>query len=206
MFRVASMAAALAAVSFVSVGPGVFSDALAQNLPATSPVAVEYVQLPLTLPAGAQVRQTLTRTTQETNNGATVTATVTAEFLNRLTPHAEGFSVVKTRVKGDFRMEGEPADGNRAGVERLMQAASALNEVSYIADVNLSPLRIEQWPRLRNRLKNAMRKTGAIRARESEAFDALYGPMSPEETAELFLPEDAFLSIPHNLGLSLNNP
>jgi len=203
MFRVAEKVTVLAVATMVLMGGPAVADAVPPPVP---PVAVEYVQLPLNLPAGARVRQTLTRTTSNSDNGATVSATFTGEFLNQLTPHAEGFSVVKTRLKGDFHMEGEPADGNRAGVERLMQAANQLSEIRYVADINLSPLRIEQWPRFRGRLKSAMRKTGAIRARESEAFDALYGPMSAEEAADLFLPEDAFLAIPHNLGLSLNNP
>ncbi|MFT3996828.1 MAG: hypothetical protein QM667_05420 [Asticcacaulis sp.] len=169
-------------------------------------VQVEYVQLPLNLPAGATIRQTLTRTTQQTVNGKMVSASFEATFLNRLKPHADGFSVTKTRVKGAFRMDGDPGAAEREGIERLMQAAGALNEVRYVADINLSPLRIEQWPQFRNRLKSAMRKSGALQAREADAFDALYMPMSAEIAAEQFLAEDALLSIPHNLGLSLNNP
>ncbi|UDF03080.1 hypothetical protein [Asticcacaulis sp. AND118] len=197
MFRAAVIAACLTGV--------ISAPAVAETAP-PAPVQIEYFQLRLTVPQGGRVRQTLTRTTHSDDNGKVVSSTVTAEFLSQLVPHEDGYRVVKTRVKGDFRIDSGSDGQDRADLEKLMQAAGALTEVSYIADINLTPLRIEQWPVMRNRLKAAMRRSGAIKAREADAFDAMYGPMSPEAAADLFLPEDALLAIPHNLGLSLNNP
>lgn len=198
MFR----AAVIAACVWGAIG----APAAMAETPPAAPVQIEYFQLRLTVPQGGRVRQTLTRTTHSDDNGKVVSSTLTAEFLSQLAPHEDGYRVVKTRVKGDFKIDSGSNGQDRADLEKLMQAAGALTEVSYIADINLTPLRIEQWPVMRNRLKAAMRRSGAIKAREADAFDAMYGPMTPEAAAELFLPEDALLAIPHNLGLSLNNP
>lgn len=171
-----------------------------------APVQVEYYQLRLTLPAGGAVKQTLTRTTQTETDGKVVTTRLNAEYLSQISRHPDGFRVVKSRLKNDFRVEGAETDTDRLELEKVMQAAASISDITYIADVSLTPLRLENWPQLRNRLKAAMRRTGAINAREGDAFDALYGPMTAETAAEQFLPEDALLAIPHNLGLSLNNP
>lgn len=197
MIRAVVIAACIAA----GVSAPVWAD-----VPGATPLQVEYYQLRLTLPPGAAVRQTLKRTTESETNGKVIRTRLEAEYLSQLSRHPDGYRIVKTLVNTAFKVEGAEADAERLELEKVMQAAAAIRDITYIADESLTPLRLENWPQLRNRLKAAMRRSGAIDAREGDAFDGLYGPMTAETAAEQFLPEDALLAIPHNLGLSLNNP
>lgn len=168
--------------------------------------AVEYVQIPLTLPDGAQVRQTIRKTTRHTQNGQLRATTYSGEFLSSYTPDKDGYRVVKRTVASNFKLEGAQPSDDAAGLGKLMGVMAEAGDITYMADTNLTPLSIHDWPKFRARLKAAMRKAGLMKARQGDAFDALYEQVTPETAAEMFLPEDAMLAIPHNLGLSLNNP
>lgn len=188
---------------------GMALPAAAQTPAPATPLEVDYRQIPLTLPDGARVRQVITKTTRTEQDGRIETGRFEGEYLNSFTPDKDGYRVTKTRVKSTFALsENIPSEGEThvADLKKMMDALSDIPEITYVADINLTPLRIENWPKLRGQIKKAMRGAGLMKARQEEAFDSLYDRVTPEGAAELFLPEDAMLSIPHNLGLSLNNP
>ncbi|MDC7682580.1 hypothetical protein PQU92_04795 [Asticcacaulis sp. BYS171W] len=181
--------------------------AQAQTQTSAPPVnGAGYLQIPLTLPRGAKVRQSIRKTTYSTHNGQVKTALYAGEFLNSLTPDKDGYRVVKTIVTSDFQVTGAALSDDDAGLEKLMGVMADVGGLTYLADANLTPLSLHEWPKFRARLKAAMRKAGLMKARQADAFDALYAQVTPEMAAEMFLPEDAMLAIPHNLGLSLNSP
>ncbi|ESQ79739.1 hypothetical protein [Asticcacaulis sp. YBE204] len=193
--------------AIVIAGTGLSGAVYAETTTATPPAPeARYLQIHLNLPAGAKIRQSIRKTTRSDHNGQVKTAVYTGEFLNSLTPVKDGYRVVKAILKSDFQVTGATLSDDDTGLEKLMGVMADVGGVTYQTDVNLTPLSLYEWPKFRARLKVAMRKAGLMKARQADAFDALYGQVTPEMAAEMFLPEDAMLAIPHNLGLSLNNP
>lgn len=165
-----------------------------------------YYLIPLNLPQAAAVRQIVHKTTQTRHNDQSETATFEAEYISRYTPEAEGFRVTKTTVKSNLKLEGDVTDEKSADMQKLVAALADVGEITYAADVNLTPLKINDWPRLRRAIKQSMRKAGLMKQKQEAAFDSLYERLTPEAAAEIFLPEDGLLAIPRNLGLSLDKP
>ncbi|MFT4090060.1 MAG: hypothetical protein QM645_04960 [Asticcacaulis sp.] len=166
----------------------------------------DYYQIPLKLPEKAAVRQVILKTTQTRQNDQSETATFKGEYISRFTPDKEGYRVTKTTVSSNLILDGDVSDEKSADMQKLSAALADVGEITYIADPNLTPLRIADWPRLRRGIKQSMRKAGLMKQKQEAAFDALYERITPEAASELFLPEDGLLAIPRNLGLSLEKP
>lgn len=166
----------------------------------------DYYQIPLNLPDKAAIRQVIHKTTQIRLNDQTETATFSGEYISRFTADKDGYRVTKTTVSSNLTLEGDVTDEKSDDMQKLSAALTDVGVITYVADANLTPLRIDDWPRLRRAIKQSMRKAGLMKQKQEAAFDALYERISPEVASELFLPEDGLLAIPRNLGLSLENP
>jgi|GEM_PF-2432198 len=187
------------AVAVLALGP------VAAQAEAPAPEA-GYYQIPLDLPAGAAIRQVIHKTTQIRHNDQTETATFDGEYISRFAPVTDGYRVTKTTVASNLTFEGDISDEKKADMQKLSAALADVGEITYLADANLTPLRLDDWPRLRRALKQSMRKAGLMKQKQEAAFDALYERLSPEAASELFLPEDGLLAIPRHLGLRLEQP
>ncbi|ESQ76106.1 hypothetical protein [Asticcacaulis sp. AC402] len=90
----------------------------------------------------------------------------------------------------------------------LAKAASDMT-VSFTTDENLRPVRIENWPAFKDFVYEVFASAAVIPEEKASmrAFaDSVFGQMTDESAAPLFLANEAYLAVPRNTALVLNEP
>ncbi|MBN9318394.1 MAG: hypothetical protein J0I28_01720 [Caulobacterales bacterium] len=159
--------------------------------------AADYATI-LDLPKGTKIDFTV----QRTRSGGSFPQPMTATFRYRqdIEPTRKGYRVRQKMTGAEFPPEVSPAE--RASAE---QAAASAADITYEAAADLSPLRVEDWKGLVDRLATA---AGARDDRLGEATRRALGRMSPEQAAQALMREQQMAASMQNveleLGLSLS--
>jgi hypothetical protein len=180
---------------------------------ATSPLseAAEVRLLELDLGEKGRMKQTVVATRESVRNGESdiVKMETTYDLEYALDDDDETYTVRKNLA--GFKIL-EPKEGlGEVHMEVLTTLAGSVSNISFSADDSLSPLEIKDWDGLKRSMFEAIRKQFAsVDAAEVEGvlkgMDMLYAQLTPESAAQLFLPLDQLMSIPHNVGLILKQP
>ncbi|WKL58919.1 hypothetical protein Q1W73_08005 [Asticcacaulis sp. ZE23SCel15] len=176
-----------------------------------------YRELGLTLEAETgSILQDLKITKIETRGATTKQTSMKARYRQAYSYEDTAFRIKKSLI--DFTLT--DADGtvydskSQKGPEAeiLQMIIGGFGEITYLADDSLSPQRIEDWDNLKAKSKAILVKAAEISAEPSSSIkveaiaDQLFGKLTPEQAAELFLKVDKQIALPHMMGLELNKP
>lgn len=147
---------------------------------------------------------------EETRNG--VTTKGSAQYRYGLSFVYTDDSYRITKSLDEFKILDGAAMSNPDAQAVLNEISQGVFPLSYIADDSLTPVSIEDWDGVRARLYSLL-ETGVpggagtkARPEAAAALAAIFGQMTPESAAPVFLKEDLMMSRPHNIGLVLNDP
>ncbi|MDC7675912.1 hypothetical protein [Asticcacaulis machinosus] len=177
----------------------------------------DYRELALTLEAETgTIIQDLKITKIETRGTVTKQTSMKARYRQSYSYEDTAFRIKKSLI--DFELT--DADGTvynaktpkSPETEILQMVIGGFSDVTYIADDSLSPQRIEDWDGVRATSKAILVKAAEISgvangpAQAGAIADQLYGKLTPEQAADLFLKVDKQITLPHMMGLELNKP
>lgn len=180
--------------------------ALAATTVQADPHAADYHELILNLPDGAQMSQAFRKTTSVDKNGVVQSSTVTSTYLNTVEPTMSGYDVVKKQTAFAITVGGAEAapQSDQDRLSTVIAKAATIGEVSFAADGSLSPLEIKNWDQVKAKASAAL--STALGPQSETVFNGIYGLFDAQTAAGAFMKEDVFLAIPHNTGLTLNQP
>ncbi|ADU13549.1 hypothetical protein [Asticcacaulis excentricus] len=208
--------------SIVVVGLLLTTPAWAQHKAPTSvgpdPSSPDYHELLLDIGEKGTVYHQIETIKTETRDGAAKVTRTDAGYRNDFTLGDDGYVVKKTLTRTSITMpDGQVIDSKSTAPEAVMVRSliGSFSELTFIADDSLTPVRLENWPELRERSKatvlSLIRASGEKTSTDFEQsfakiYDNLIGRMSSEQAADLYLKADSFMAIAHNVGLERNKP
>ncbi len=157
--------------------------------------ASEY-DAPINLPRGAKIDFTVQRS--RSVGGMPAPLTMTFRYRQELTPTKDGYRV-RQRMTG-MDIPPEITGDERAQVE---QTAAVAADLSYLADADLTPLRIEGWQGMIDRMSALIGgKDGRLRAAARQSL----GSMTPEAAADTLMQEQTMAAAAQYTQLDLGKP
>lgn len=183
--------------------------ALVFTVPALAADDPNYHELPLQLGSSGKLKQIITLTKTKAGE-TTVTGGTTSEYVVAYTATDEGYLVKKTLRSIDTKAL-ETTPDQAALLEGL---AGRFSTISYTANDSLAPLRLEEFDAFKANLnatfKDILKLGKPLKPEETARIEtvlqSMFGNLTPESASELFLPTDTMMSIPRNVGLTLNSP
>ncbi|BBF79533.1 hypothetical protein [Asticcacaulis excentricus] len=182
------------------------------------PSSPDYHELPLAIGEKGTVYQQVKTTKTETRDGSAKVTSMDAGYRNDFALGDDGYVVKKTLTRTTITLpDGQIIDGKSTAPEAVMMRSliGSFSELTFVADDSLTPVRLQDWPALRDRSKTAVlsliKASGEKTPTDFEQtfanmYDNLFGRMSSEQAADLYLKADSFMAIAHNIGLERNKP
>lgn len=167
--------------------------------------------LELDLGEKGRMKQTVVATRETVRNGVSVKMTVESKYdVEYALDDDDETYTVRKKLAG-FRLL-DP-QGKLAGPELdvLNSLWANIANISYSADDSLSPREIRDWDGLKRVTSESFRGLldleGAAEVEEAtKVLDAFFARLTPASAAQMFLPGDLLMAIPHNIGLVLKQP
>lgn len=208
--------------SIIAAGLLAVTPAWAQQAAAVSgepnPASPDYHELSLAIAQKGTIYRSIKVSKSETRDGNAEHSTLDTRYRNDFTAIEGGYAVNKTLISLSITLpDGQTITDKSASPEAAMMRSmiGGFTEMAYQSDESLSPVRIENWPALRDKARNAILQAFKTSGEEvppdaeaavSQLFDSVLGKLNPEQAAQLYLASDRLASIPHNTGLELNKP
>lgn len=172
-----------------------------------------YHELPLSIGNEGRIVQTAKVTKSRTQRGKTQTA-VTESVANLDYQARDGsYAVTRTRVSfRNYSPDGSAKDLDDPSNAAINSALAGVEEMRFVADSGLRPVRIEDWPNFRSNIYAlfdqfaGLSPSATIKAQSRQLAEATFGQLTAESGAELFLANETMLSLGHDKGLVLNSP
>ncbi|EGF92733.1 hypothetical protein ABI_11700 [Asticcacaulis biprosthecium C19] len=168
--------------------------------------------LPLDIGEDGKIRQTAKVTKSQTRAGKSQTVVLTSQATLDYRMEGEEFYVTRTLDTFDATSPDASASNLAESRDAVTNALGGIKSVRYVTDDSLRPTRIEDWPTFKTNIYALFDQLmGAnpspeIKAKSHQIADSLFGQLTAESAAGLFLSNETMLSIPRNIGLVLNEP
>lgn len=182
------------------------------------PSSPDYHELLLSIGEKGTVYHQIKTTKTETRDGPAKVTSMDADYRNDFALGDGGYVVKKTLTRTSITLpDGQVIDSKSTAAEAVMTRSliGSFSELTFIADDSLTPVRLENWPALRDRSKATI--LSLIKASDEKIsadfeqsfvkiYDNVIGRMSSEQAADLYLKADSFMAIAHNIGLERSKP
>lgn len=182
--------------------------AMAFALPGFATDNPNYHELRLKLGTSGKLKQVITLT--RTRAGAPGDNSITSEYIISYIKTDTGFRVTKTLQSANAGALNATHDQGAV----LDSLAGRFSTISYVADDDLTPVRLEDWEGFKASLsttfKSILKADKGLKPEVAATMEAGLQPLLSNLTAEtapqLFLQTDTVMSTPRNIGLTLNIP
>lgn len=187
-----------------------------------NPDSPDYHELTLAIEEKGTLYHSVKLTKTETRNGSVKVSGSDTRYRNDFVLGDDGYAVKKTVISTVITLpDGQKIDDKSTSPEAVLMRniIGSVSEMNFVADESLSPVRIENWPALRDRSKAAVLEAVKVAAKSAnekvpdevvqtltQVFDSVLGKLSSEQAAELYLKVDTLMALPHNVGLERNKP
>lgn len=159
---------------------------------------------PLDLPKTAKVEMVVVKTREDIRAGKTTRNSVEIRYDKTIEAEGDGYRVTLKPTVTTLPVSGPGAAETEAMISGLMNRT-----LVYTADESLAPSSIEDWPGLVAEVRKTLTALGGgdkNAAKGADTVVSIFGKMTAEQAADLFLKEDGFLSIPINVELEPGQP
>lgn len=162
----------------------------------SAPASAQEFNVPIDLPKGAVIDITIQTTKTEVRAGkAPPAATGTFQYRQTLTPKGDGYRVHQVMTGSKFPEGAQPS----AQESQMLTAAS---ELTYLADSDLAPAEMIDWPATVDRLMAVIAKASDEESKPAlEQTRKMFQGMSPQMAAQVMLKEQTLLAMPQMMAL-----